>query len=92
MMGVSAMSVLAMPALVYCTASSEHPTPTKGPKMVVSTAAVMLLGSVMFLRREPKPSLNIISSEKPAMPATQRKKLAKKGSIQGSHGVVMVAS
>ena len=56
MMGVSAMRVLAMPALVYCTASSEHPTPTKGPKIVVSTAAVMLLASVMFLRNELNPS------------------------------------
>ena len=52
MMGVSAMRVLAMPALVYCTASSEHPTPTKGPKMVVSVATVMLVRSVMFLRSD----------------------------------------
>ena len=41
MMGVSAMSVLAMPAAVYWTASNDAPTPTKGPKMVVATAAVM---------------------------------------------------
>ncbi len=45
MIGVSAISVLAIPAAVYCTASSEAPTPTNGPKMVVSTAAAMPLRS-----------------------------------------------
>ena len=38
MMGVIAISVEAMPAAVYCTAISEKPTPTKGPKMVVAVA------------------------------------------------------
>ena len=33
-----AISVEAMPAAVYCTAISEKPTPTKGPKMVVAVA------------------------------------------------------
>lgn len=41
--GVIAMSVLAMPAPVYCTAISEKPTPMKGPKIVVVVAVVMLI-------------------------------------------------
>ncbi len=43
MMGVSAINVEAMPALVYCTAISENPTPTNGPKMVVAVATVIPL-------------------------------------------------
>ena len=39
--GVKAINVEAMPALVYCTAISEKPTPTNGPKMVVEVATVM---------------------------------------------------
>ena len=44
-MGVSAISVEAMPAAVYCTAISEKPTPKKGPKMVVASAAISPLRS-----------------------------------------------
>ena len=76
MMGVSAMRVLAMPALVYCTASNEHPTPTKGPKMVVKVATVMLVRSVMFLRSDAKPSRNRNNKAKPTIPAMQRNTLA----------------
>ena len=45
MIGVSAIKVEAMPALVYCTAISENPTPTKGPKIVVAVATVIPLRS-----------------------------------------------
>lgn len=41
MMGVSAISVEAMTAQVYCTAISENLTPTNGPKMVVAVATVI---------------------------------------------------
>lgn len=92
MIGVSAMSVLAMPAPVYCTAMSEHPTPTNGPKIDVAIAAVMLLPSVALRRSDEYPSLKCISSKKPAMPAVHRKKLAKNGSIHGAVGEAMVAS
>ena len=92
MMGVSAMSVLAMPALVYCTASSEQPTPTNGPKMVVRVAAAMLVRSVRFLPSDLYPSLNLMRMRKPMIPATQRKKLAKNGNIQGAEVVVIEAS
>ena len=55
MMGVIAISVEAMPAAVYCTAISEKPTPTKGPKMVVAVATV-------------SPFLSCIASRKGAIP------------------------
>ena len=72
MMGVSAMSVLAMPAAVYCTAMSEKPTPTKGPKMVVATAAVMPFRSDKLRRSGSKVSLKYINTAKPTIPATHR--------------------
>ena len=75
-MGVNAIRVLAMPALVYCTASNEHPTPTKGPKIVVNVATVMLVRSVTFLRSEVKPSRKASKRKKPVIPARQRKTLA----------------
>ena len=40
MMCVRAINVEAIPAAVYCTAISENPTPTKGPKSVVAMATV----------------------------------------------------
>ena len=55
MMGVSAISVEAMPASVYCTAINEKPTPTKGPKMVVAVAMVSPLPSCRASRRGLKP-------------------------------------
>ena len=90
--GVSAIRVEATPALVYWTAISEKPTPTKGPKMVVRVAAVMLVRSVRFLASDLYPSLNLMRMRKPMIPATQRKKLAKNGSIHGADGVVIEAS
>ena len=76
MIGVSAMRVLAIPALVYCTESNEHPTPTNGPKMVVSVATVMLVRSVIFLRNETNPSRKRSRMAKPIIPAMQRNTLA----------------
>ena len=54
--GVIAMSVEAIPAAVYCTAISEKPTPTKGPKMVVAVATE-------------SPFLSRIASRKGAIPS-----------------------
>ena len=56
MMGVSAISVDAMPALVYCTAINEKPTPMKGPKIVVVVATVMPLVSWKASRNGAYPS------------------------------------
>lgn len=79
MMGVNAISVEAMPALVYCTAMSEKPTPTKGPKMVVAVATDMPLASCSASRNGDSPSRKYISNVNPTMPAIQRTKLALKG-------------
>ena len=54
--GVIAISVEAMPAAVYCTAISEKPTPTKGPKIVVAIATE-------------NPFLSCIASHKGAIPS-----------------------
>ncbi len=81
MMGVRAIRVLATPALVYCNASSEQPTPTNGPKTVVRVAAVRLTRSVRLRLSGSHPTFHRSSSVKPTMPATQRKKLAKNGRI-----------
>ena len=88
MMGVSAISVEAMPALVYWTAISENPTPTKGPKMVVATAIVIPLLSCRASRNGVKPSRTYSNKVKPMMPAIQRKKLALKGISQAGMAVV----
>ena len=54
-MGVIAISVEAMPAAVYCTAISEKPTPTKGPKIVVAVATVKPFLSCIASRNGSKP-------------------------------------
>lgn len=53
MIGVIAISVEAMPAAVYCTAISEKPTPTKGPKMVVAVATESPFYRVLLHVKEP---------------------------------------
>ena len=70
--GVIAMSVEAIPAAVYCTAISEKPTPTKGPKMVVAVATVNPFLSCMASRKGAIPLRKYSNSEKPMMPAMQR--------------------
>ena len=87
-MGVSAIRVLAIPAAVYCTASSDAPTPTNGPKMVVSTAATIPLPSCNPLRNGANPSRSVINTANPIMPATQRKKLAWNGNSHPARSVV----
>ena len=54
--GVIAISVEAIPAAVYCTAISEKPTPTKGPKMVVAVATERPFLSCIDSRKGPIPS------------------------------------
>ena len=44
-MGVSAKSVWAIPAEVYCVANSDALTPMKGPNMVEASTHHMALGS-----------------------------------------------
>ena len=92
MIGVNAMSVLAIPAAVYCTASSDAPTPTKGPNMVVAMAAITPLRSCMPRCKGLKPSRQAINNAKPIVPAIQRKKLAWNGSIHDCNSVVNDAS
>lgn len=71
-MGVIAINVEAMPAAVYCTAISEKPTPTKGPKMVVAVATERPFLSCMASRKGAIPSRKYSNREKPMMPAMQR--------------------
>ena len=71
-MGVIAISVEAMPAAVYCTAISEKPTPTKGPKIVVAVATVKPFLSCIASRNGSKPLRQYSNKVKPLMPATQR--------------------
>ena len=79
MIGVIAISVEAIPAAVYCTAIKENPTPTKGPKIVVATATPIPFRSWSTSRSGKKPSRIYNNKVKPMIPATQRKKLALKG-------------
>ena len=72
MIGVIAISVEAIPAAVYCTAISEKPTPTKGPKMVVAVATASPFLSCMASRKGAIPSRKYNNKVKPMMPATQR--------------------
>ena len=70
--GVIAISVEAMPAAVYCTAISENPTPTKGPKIVVDVATESPFLSCMASRKGAIPSRKYNSNVNPMIPATQR--------------------
>ena len=85
-MGVRAKRVWAMPAVVYCVASSEALTPTKGPNTVApSTHHIALRSCTACESLAFQSLLNITSSrKKPTRPMVARIRVAAKGTLMNS--------
>ena len=77
--GVSAISVEAMPAAVYCNAIKENPTPTNGPENTATSMAVSPRQSCMLPARRDASPRNSSQIEKQANPATHRIMFEPKG-------------
>ena len=83
-MGVVAISVLAMPAAVCCTAIKEKPTPMNGPLKTAIIVARRPRRSLRLSHILPAWPLRMSQAEKHSRPATQRIIFDAKGRTEGS--------